>query len=456
MNARTTAASLSAAPPKFVSGSLLRHILVMSGAGGVGLGAIFLSDLANVVFLSWLGDQAIIAAVGYASSILFFTVSIGIGLAIAATSLVSRALGAGRRARACRLSVNAHLAALAAGTLTAAAIYVAIPWLLTLIGATGQAHAYATRYLQILMPSLPALAVAMTSAAVLRSAGDARRAMNVTLFGAIVNTILDPIFIFWMDLGIEGAAWATVVARIVFMGVGLYGVIRIHRLIAKPRLVTFRADVPAFASIAVPAIMTNIATPASNAYVTAAIATHGDAAVAGWAIIGRVLPVAFGAVYALSSSIGPIIGQNYGAREDARMREAFRLALLVNVGLTLVAWVILTLSSSYLVRLFGATGDAAHLIVLFNLWLAPLFAFMGALFVANAVFNTLDFPHYATLLNWGRATIGTIPLVHLGSWLAGAEGVLTAHMAGGIVFGCLAVWLCLRLFDRLATKPDRL
>ncbi|HRN88010.1 MATE family efflux transporter [Hyphomicrobium sp.] len=452
MEARPAASSRADAPPKFVTGSLLRHILVMSGAGGVGLGAIFLSDLANIVFLSWLDDQAVLAAVGYASSILFFTTSIGIGFAIAATSLVSRALGAGRRLRACRLSVNAHLATFVASALTAVVIYLAIPWLLSVLGATGHTHHLAARYLQILMPSLPALTVAMTSAAVLRSAGDARRAMNVTLFGAIVNTILDPIFIFAMDLGIEGAAWATVFSRIVFMAVGLYGVIRVHRLMASPKLNAFKVDAPAFAAIAVPAILTNVATPASQAYVTAAIATHGDDAVAGWAIIGRVLPVAFGAIYALSSSIGPIVGQNYGAREDARMREAFRLALGVNAGLTLVAWVILALTSGAVVRLFGATGDAAHLIFLFNVWLAPLFAFMGALFVANAVFNTLDFPHYATVLNWGRATIGTIPLVHLGSWLAGAEGVLIAHMAGGIFFGCLAVWICLRLFDRLARE----
>jgi Na+-driven multidrug efflux pump len=219
----------------------------------------------------------------------------------------------------------------------------------------------------------------------------------------------------------------------------------------------FVADVPVFAAIAVPAILTNIASPVSNAYVTAVIATHGDDAVAGWAIIGRILPVAFGAIYALSSSIGPIIGQNYGAREGTRMREAFKLALGVNVAFTAAAWIVLVLLSPSLIRVFGATGAAADLITLFNVWLAPLFAFMGALFVVNAVFNTLDYPHYATLLNWGRATVGTIPIVHLGSWLAGAEGVLAAHMVGGILFGGLAVWLCLRLFDRLLSeeRPER-
>jgi putative MATE family efflux protein len=441
-------------PAKFVTGSLLRHILVMSGAGGIGLGAIFLSDLANIVFLSWLNDQAVLAAVGYASSILFLTTSIGIGLAIAATTLVSRALGEGRRLRARRYSVNAHLATFAIGVAAAAAVYFTIPWLLTQLGATGQAHDLAARYLFILAPAIPALTVAMTSASVLRSVGDARRAMNVTLYGAIVNTILDPIFILGMGLGIEGAAWATVVARIVFMIVGLHGVIAVHGLMARPRLPTFLVDVPAFAKVAVPAILTNVATPASNAYVTAAIATHGDGAVAGWAIIGRILPVAFGAIYALSSSIGPIIGQNYGAGASARVKQTFRLGLAVNLAFTLAAWIVLAILSSWLVRLFGATGEAADLIGLFNIWLSPLFAFMGALFVANAVFNTLDHPHYATILNWGRATLGTVPFVHAGSSVAGAEGVLAGHLFGGVVFGILSVWLCARLLDRLLRRRD--
>jgi putative MATE family efflux protein len=455
MNAPTKAEALPRAPAKFVVGSLLRHILVMSGAGGVGLGAIFLSDLANIAFLSLLDDQAVLAAVGYASSILFLMIGTGIGLSIASTTLVSRALGEGRRLRACRFSVNAHIANFVAGLAAAALIYFAIPWFLTLFGATGRTHDLAARYLYILVPSIPVLTLAMTSAAVLRSIGDARRAMNITLYGAIINTILDPIFIIVMGLGIEGAAWATVIARIVFMLVGLYGVIGVHGLVARPRLPALLVDIPAMASIAVPAILTNVATPVSNAYVTAAIATHGDDAVAGWAIIGRILPVAFGTIYALSSSVGPIIGQNYGAREGDRVRQAFRLALAVNGAFTLAAWIVLALLSAHLVRLFGATGDAAALINLFNYWLAPLFAFMGALFVANAVFNTLDFPHYATLLNWGRATLGTIPVVHLGSSLAGAEGALAGHMVGGILFGCLSVWLCRHLIEKLLSEPFR-
>jgi len=192
-----------------------------------------------------------------------------------------------------------------------------------------------------------------------------------------------------------------------------------------------------------------VATPAGNAYVTAAIAFHGDSAVAAWAIIGRIIPVAFGSVYALSGSIGPIIGQNYGAGQDGRMREAFTLSLAVNGLFTLLAWIALALGAEAIVSLFKSTGEAADLIRLFCQVLSPLFVFLGALFVANAAFNTLGRAHLSTLLNWGRATLGTIPFVEIGSRQAGAEGVLAGNMVGAIAFGSLAVWLCYRLMDRL-------
>lgn len=437
-------------PPKFVTGSLFRHILVMTGTGALGLVAIFAGDLANMLFLSWLGDEAVIAAIGYASSILFLTISIGIGLSIAASALVSPAIGAGLGVTARRLSVNAHMATLIVSAVLAAAVYLAIPVLLQLLGAAGRSRELAESYLSILVPSLPPLALGMTSAAVLRSVGDARRAMNVTLIGAVVNVVLDPILIFWLELGIEGAAIASTIARFAVMGVGLYGVIAVHGLMGRFRWRPFLGDLRPIAAIAVPAILTNVATPFANAYVTRAIAGYGDSAVAGWAIVGRIIPVAFGVIYALSGVIGPIIGQNWGAGDMARMREALSKALLVTAGYTLAAWAALAMLAYPLVTLFHATGEAADLVVLFCRWLAPLFGALGALFLANATFNTLGRAHTSTVLNWGRATIGTVPFVMAGGALFGAPGVLSGFMVGGIVFGWVAIALCYRLIDSLS------
>jgi len=446
---------VTSAPPKFVTGSILRHILVLTGTGAVGLMAIFLGDLANILFLSWVGDDVVIAAVGYASSILFLTISIGIGLSIAATSLVSPALGAGRRMRARRLSLNAHVLTFVAASLLSLVIWLLIPWFLELLGARGRAYELATVYLLILVPALPPLAVAMTSASVLRSAGDARRAMNVTLIGAPVNTLLDAILILGLGLGIQGAAIASALARLVMMAIGLYGVVWVHDLWGRLRVRTVLADAPAHIAVAIPAVLTNVATPVANAYVTRAMAPFGDTAVAGWAIVGRVIPVAFGAIFALSATVGPIIGQNYGAGAFDRVRAALTQSLLVTAAFTGIAWAILAVLAWPIAGAFDATGETADLIVFFCRVLPPTFVFLGALFVANAAFNTLGRPHYSTALNWGRATLGTVPLVQAGAVLAGATGVLAGSVLGGVIFGILAVWLSYRWIDQLANKSNR-
>ncbi len=436
--------------PVFIEGSLLRHILVMTGTGAVGLMAVFLGDLANIFFLGRLGDQSIVAAVGYASSIQFLTISIGIGLAIAATSLVAPALGAGHRGRARRLSLNSHVWTFVVSSILSFLVWLAIDPLLGLLGATGRTLELGGSYLSILVPSLPLLSLGMTSAAVLRSIGDAKRAMYITLAGAIANMILDPILIFGLELGIEGAAIASATSRLVVVSIGIYGVVVVHGLVARLRMKALFGDAGPLAVVAVPAVLTNVATPFANAYVTRAMAEFGDSAVAGWAILGRVMPVAFGAIFTLSGSIGPIVGQNYGAGSFHRMREAFTLSLWVTAAFTLIAWVVLAALSQTLVDVFLATGDAERLILFFCRWLAPLFAFLGALFVSNAVFNTLRRAHISTMLNWGRATLGTIPFVMLGSSYAGADGVLAANMAGGIVFGVIGVLMCYRLMDRIS------
>lgn len=442
--------------PVFVTGSLLRHILVMTGTGAVGLMAIFAGDLVNMIFLGLLRDDAVIAAVGYASSILFITISIGIGLSIAATAIVAPQLGAGRRVMARRLSGSAHLVTLIAGLVLSGLVFAAIPSLLKFLGAQDRAFTLASDYLAILVPSLAPLALGMTSGAVLRCLGDARRAMYVTLGGAILNAILDPIFIFGFGLGIHGAAIASLIARFGVMAIGLYGVVRVHDMLGQPRLKRLQDDAAEIGAIAVPAVLTNVAASVGNAFVTAAIAPFGDGAVGGWAIVGRLLPFAFGAVYALSGSVGPILGQNYGARNFDRMRRTLTLSLTVTATFTLAAWALLALFAEPLVAAFHASGEAAELIRLFCRVLAPLFVFLGALFIANASFNTLGRARLSTVLNWARATIGTIPVVWAGGKLAGASGVLAGNMLGGVPFGLLAVWLAFRhvaALEREARAP---
>jgi Na+-driven multidrug efflux pump len=257
--------------------------------------------------------------------VLFFTVSLCIGVTIAGTALVSRALGA-RRART--PAARDLLARLHGGD-HARAQLATLPLLspiLTLFGASGRTHEIAWRFLVIVMPTTPLMGLGMACSGVLRAAGDAKRAMYVTLSGGLFTAACDPLLIFGFGLGVDGAAITSVFSRILLALVGLHGCIRVHNLLARPNARAALADARPLTDIAAPAIVANIATPVGNAIVTAAIARYGDSAVAGFAVIGRIVPLAFGAIFALSGSIGPILGQNFGAERFDRVRRTLSTA----------------------------------------------------------------------------------------------------------------------------------
>lgn len=441
------------APAKFVTGSTLRHVIVMSATGSVGLMAVFLVDALNLFYISLLGQEELAAAIGYAGTLLFFTISISIGLSIAGTAITSRALGAGDRAKARQLAGASLLYSALIMIATVIIVFPMLDGLVSFIGARGNTAKLTVEFMQIVLPSLPVLGIGMVMSGLLRAVGDAKRAMYVTLVAGAATAILDPIFIFVFDLGIHGAAISTVLSRFALIIVGFYGLHRVHNILALPSARVIAQTVRPFSYVAFPAILTQLATPVGNGYVTIEIAGYGDAAVAGWAVVGRLIPVAFGALFAMSGAVGPILGQNYGARRFDRLRSTMRNSFMIIAIYTIVVWILLALGRNVIADIFGTRGEAHDLVVFFCLYVSLSFLFNGMLFVANAAFNNLGFPLLSTLFNWGRSTLGVIPFVWLGSHYYGAVGVLAGYGLGAVVFGIAAAIVCLRVIDQIAKNP---
>ncbi|WP_152429986.1 MATE family efflux transporter [Vibrio aquimaris] len=439
---------------KFVEGSTMRHILVMSGAGSVGLMALFVVDLLDMLFISMLGQVELAAAVGFAGTLVFFSTSISIGTSIAMGALVSKAIGAKQRDHARRLSSSIMLTAFTISCVVSTLMFVFIPELLAAIGAKGYVAERAQAYLQILLPSGPLIAIAMSAGAGLRAAGDAKRSMWATLAGGIINAVLDPIFIFGFGWNVEGAAVATVFARFTVFFFSLYPLIRDHDLVALPSLSAWKNSLKAILTISIPAIITNIATPIGNAIVTTSIAKYGEDFVAGYAVIGRLIPVCFAVIFALSGAVGPIIGQNFGAERLDRVRDTLTNSLIVTTAYTSVVCILLYFVQSLVITGFSLQGDAAIIVSAFCTYVAFSFVFNGAQFVANTSFNNLGKPLYSTALNLGKATLGTLPFVYLGSIWFGALGVLYGQAIGSVVFGILALIVLHKHISDL-TQGDR-
>jgi Na+-driven multidrug efflux pump len=379
---------------KFLTGSIMRHIVVMSGTGAIGLMALFLVDLLDMFFISMLGQIELAAAIGFAGTLVFFSTSLSIGTSIAAGALVSRALGKNDRQQARMMASNVMIFAVLISITIVCLMLWQLPLLLNLIGAKGAVAKAATQYLVILLPSAPLIAVSMSAGAALRGVGDARSSMVATLIGGGVNAVLDPLLIFGLSMGMQGAAIASVFARLAVMSFSLY-------------------------------------------------------------VIGRIMPVCFALVFSLSGAVGPIIGQNFGGERWDRINQILRDAMLFTaiycVGVSLLLW----FGQDLLISMFSLTGDAAEMVSVFCSFIAVTFIFNGALFVANAAFNNLNRPTWSTVLNMGKATLGTIPFVLIGGHFAGASGVLIGQAVGSVVFGIIGFSLVIYQVKKMGLTHEQ-
>ncbi len=439
---------------RFVTGNIMRHVVIMAGAGAIGLIAVFAVDLLNLFYISLLGQRPIAAAVGFAGVVGFFQTSVLIGLTIGVSAVVARSIGAGTAPVARHIAGSGLVLMVLAGLVVGLGTVALLGPILDALRATGETGRLAESFLLITSPSLPLLAAGMCCSGLLRCIGDARRAMDVTLFAALATAVMDPALIFGLHLGLPGAAISTVLSRCVLATLGWLGAGRRHDLIARPSLQAVAGDIAAIFHVAGPALLTNLATPVGAAYVTRSMAVFGADAVAGQATIDRISPVAFGLVYALSGAVGPILAQNVGAGRIDRVRETLRDSFSFVLATVLVAWAILALAQDLVVRIFFARGMTAELVHLFCSWLAGGFLFTGALFVANAAFNNLGYPVLSTVFNWGRATLGTIPFVTIGAHF-GPLGLLLGQASGSVIFGTLAVITAFRVVGRMGSAVGR-
>ena len=429
-----------------------RHVLVMTLSSSVGLISIFGVDLIDLFFISLLGETALAAAVGFAGTLLFFTMAVNIGLSIAIGALVSQKLGAGDAEEARRIATSVVVFGLIVSVIVASVFWLTAPDLLSLLGATGETHDWAVRYYRIIVPTMPVSTLGIMCSGLLRAHGDAKRAMMATIAASIVNAVLDPILIFGFSLGLDGAALASVAARCAMAITSLVPVVRHYGGFPRININEFMTNIPQILGIAGPAVLTNVATPIGSSIVMRAIAPFGDSAVAGFAVMGRLTPLVFCTLFALSGAVGPIVGQNFGARQFSRVRDALLRATEFTFVYVVLATIILALTSGYIADAFSLQTEGRNLIFWFGVIVAPLFAFNGLLFVSNAAFNNLRRPLWSTWLNWGRNTLGTAPFVVMGGAWAGASGVLIGQAIGGVVFGILGLFLALRLVDGYSSE----
>ncbi len=438
----------------FTHGSTMRHVIIMTSTAAIGMMALFFVDVITLFYVSQLNDPAQTAAVGRSGYVIGFLIAMSVGMMIGSSVLIARSIGEGKEDAARRFAGSALVAAGILGTIFSVISLVLTNWFLARLGAEGEALFYAQRYLTIILPGMPFMSVGMICIGILRAWGAAKESMYITLAGGILTAVLDPIFIFVLGLEVTGAAIVTLIARISFTVYGLYLVLVASDMVNFSRIKQIIDDVIEMAKFGVPAILTNLAAPVGAFLIAQKIGEYGDAALAGQAVVDRLIPLAFGVIFALSGAVGPIIGQNFGAGLMGRTRQTLIDGILFNIVYVLFAWTILFMARNLIISTFLATGDMALMIDLFCTIAAAAFMFNGLLFVTNAAFNNLGKPLWATAFNWSRQTLGVIPFITLGAMWGDLTGIAYGIVAGSIPFALIAIYTAFSLiksFDETKT-----
>lgn len=438
------------APPlnaTLIEGHVSQQLRVMAVPMVWGLMATMSLNLVDTFFIAQLG-RAPLAALSFTFPVIMVLTSLAIGLGAGTSSAVARAIGEGDSSKARRLATDAMSLTLIISVSVCLLGWFMLEPLFLALGATPELIPLIRGYMSIWFFSAPCLMVPMVSLAALRAMGMSQVQGYLMSGAALMNALLDPIFIFGLfgfpSLGLQGAALAALLTRMMMMVVALYILhYRLHMLVnpfaAWHKL---RSSWSMVVHVGIPAMCANVIIPLASALVVMMVARYGTDAVAGLGIAMRIEPLALIVFYALSGVIGPFFGQNLGAGKHDRLVEAARVLALFCMSFGLLLAFLLWLFGDVIVGVFGDHREVIEVAV-FYLSIVPIsYGAYGVVMSVNAAFNGLGSPWPAMVLSAGRVLFIFLPLALLGQWLWQMPGLFIATALSNIVIGLWAwFWL---------------
>ncbi len=423
--------------------------------------AMLVSSLYNIVDqifigqgVGYLGNAATNVAFPLNTICMAIALLIGIGCA----SGFSLELGAGEPEKAARYVGTAVTMMAVAGISYAAIIQIFLEPLLKVFGATPAIMPYAVSYTRITALGMPFLIATNGLSNLARADGSPKYSMTCMLIGAVINTILDPIFIFIFRLGVAGAAWATIIGQIISFGaaaryLGKFKNIQLKReyfRLEKNRCLTV-AGLGMSSSLNQLAItLVQIVLNNSLTYYGARSVYGSEIPLASCGIVMKTNGILMAVIIGICQGSQPILGFNYGARQYERVRKVFKLAISCALAVSAVCFFIFQFFPVYIISIFGS-GDAQYME--FAVKFMRTFLFMviinGVQMLSSSMFSAIGKPLKGALLSLTRQVFFLIPLLLILPLIFGIDGALYAGpVADGAAF-LLSAFLVSREFGKM-------
>ena len=425
------------------SGRIGKQLVSLTWPMLFGMMGMVIFNLTDTFFLGRLGVKPL-AAISFTFPVIMFLNGIGQGIGIGTSSLVSRNIITAERDHVRTIASSALLLGLLAVVVFVVAGMLTIRPLFSLLGASGDILEYVHDYMSIWYVGVPFVVLPMVGNNVVRAAGDTFTPGMVMLTSAVINAVLDPLLIFGIgpfpEMGVKGAALATVIARSVSMVIILIILFKREKIITlRPGSFKMIAGVwKKVLFIAGPASLGLLITPLSLAVINRIVASYGKEAVAAFGVASRVEMFALMVISSLGSVLIIFIGQNYSRHQFPRifraLDHAFRFSLLWGGAV----YLLLLFFGNTISSVFTNDPQVIAIARQYFYIMGAGYGFQGLVMLSTSSYNGLNKPYPAVLFITVRTLGLFVPLAWAGSALLGLQGVMWAGLIANIFTGIAA------------------
>ena len=386
-----------------------------------------IQTLYNLVDGIWVSKISSVhfAATAFVWPVNFLFISLGLGLSIAGTSILAQLIGAnnikGTKEYSTQLMAITFLCSIVFTVLG----YMLSPVIIKLMGATGDLATLGNIYLRITFLDMPFMFFYFNINSIMHAQGNTITPMILSGASAIINVILDPILIFTLNMGIAGAAWATLISRALLAGAGLLMLFGKKNRI-RPDFRGFKLNkgiAKEIVTVGLPATIGQSGASLGFIVLNAFIGSYGTATIAAYAMVNRIISLVMQPAMGMGSALTAIVGQNIGANQMDRVKEAFHKALKLSITIGVVGGILLVLFDEPIINFFMQSKDDLSVIELaltYLVYISLSMPLMGIFSVFQGLFQGTGNTRYSMAMEIGRLWFVRLPMIllfkHLTNW----------------------------------------
>lgn len=412
-----------------------------------------IQTLYNLVDGIWVSKISSVhfAATAFVWPVNFLFISLGIGLSIAGTSLLSQLIGGDKIKEAKEYSTQLMVITILSSAVFTVMGYIVSPVIIKLMGATGDLAKLGNIYLRITFLDLPFLFIFFNIHSMMNAQGDTITPTILSGISAIINVVLDPIFIFTFGWGIAGAAWATLASRAILAIVGFIMLFSEKNRI-RPDFRGFKFNkgiIKEIVNVGLPSTIGQSGASLGFIVLNGFIGSYGTATIAAYAMVNRITSLVMQPAMGLGSALTAIVGQNIGANQIDRVKEAFHKALKLTITIGIVGCILLIIFDEPIINFFMQSKDDPTVI---NLALTYLFyislsmPLMGIFSVLQGLFQGSGNTKYSMSMEVGRLWFVRLPMIlmfkHFTNW--GSSGIWFSMSFSNLIVCLYGYWIYTR------------